>query len=274
MAGRKGIGEGVIQKIILLSASGESYRRIAKTLNISVPSVQKYTREYSAEIEKNRREFGIRVPKGEKKESREIVPYPEKEKIPWAKEEAKEEDAKNKDISEEDIIEEDIVKKTENKALKQENKPLNPIKNDVMENITPEPEKTPKTNFKRVDYKNIKNIEGTDPLEEPTHKKFLTKGSTVASEQLENMYRNLIKTGQSLMEAQLKYQRSIESMGVGWGEFLDTSIEIGYTLFLEDYEEQLEKQKNNELKMVLEEKLFESYLKDDDEEENNDNGGE
>lgn len=120
---------------------------------------------------------------------------------------------------------------------------------------TPEMEKNSKN-------KNKNESENEDPIETASEDKFIKAGSTVASEQLVKMYKDLIKAGQSVMDSQNQYKSSVEEMGLKWDQFIRFSVKVGYQIVSEEYMNAYQKQRDMEvLALELEQELHNDEVK-------------
>jgi hypothetical protein len=103
--------------------------------------------------------------------------------------------------------------------------------------------------------------EKRDPIEVKAEPDFIKKGATVASEELKEMYTQIIKDGKSIMNARYKFQSSVEQMGVDWNKFLNFAIEIGYEEIEKEYMRELERFRDEQaIALELEEQLHQQEV--------------
>lgn len=136
----------------------------------------------------------------------------------------------------------------------------------------PEEPETNKGGFTAVDTDKTnteKPKEKPDPIEAGTHQKFMTKGSEYLSKKLEQQLKDAMDGAKMLIDAQLKYQKSLEEMGVTWDKFIDFSFKLGYDAVEERYLKELESRaRDRSLNIQVEQKLHDEEIQDmtDDEE--------
>ena len=112
--------------------------------------------------------------------------------------------------------------------------------------------------------------EKTDPIIPETTKKFITKGSEYLSKELEKQIKESMEGAKILLDAKLKYQKSLDEMGVPWDKFIDYSFKIGYDSIQEAYLKEIELQASERaLKIQTLSKLHDEEVRDlaEDEEE-------
>lgn len=189
--GRNGLTKLEKDQIILMAATGESTKEIAKQIEVSEVTIRKYKNQFKDEIEAKKAEITGQEPPKETKPKGGYKPPP-------------------KDT----------------------------------ETDKPEPPK-----------------EKRDPIEVKAEPDFIKKGATVASEELKEMYTQIIKDGKSIMNARYKFQSSVEQMGVEWNKFLNFAIEIGYEEIEKEYMRELERFRDEQaIALELEEQLHQQEV--------------
>ena len=184
--GRNGLTKLEKDQIILMAATGESTKEIAKQIEVSEVTIRKYKNQFKDEIEAKKAEISGQEPPKEHKPKGGYKPPP---------------------------------------------------KDTETDNAEPPKEKR-------------------DPIEVKAEPDFIKKGATVASEELKEMYTQIIKDGKSIMNARYKFQSSVEQMGVDWNKFLNFAIEIGYEEIEKEYMRELERFRDEQaIALELEEQL-------------------
>ena len=127
------------------------------------------------------------------------------------------------------------------------------------EETPPEPKN--KGQFKRPtkemeEANKTKPKEAQDPIEAAAKDKSIRKGSDFASDVTNSIYKDMVNDGKTIMSARLKYQTSLEQMGVDWNKFLNFAIEIGYEEIEKEYMRELERFRDEQaIALELEEQL-------------------
>lgn len=109
------------------------------------------------------------------------------------------------------------------------------VAKNISKDKAPANKNTPKTKIENAK----ENKEPEDRIEAEAEPKFARKGSDFASDELRDMYREVVRAGQSIIAAKMKYQKSLEQMGVPWVKFVDFSLTIGYDEIEQAYEREM-----------------------------------
>ena len=189
--GRNGLTKLEKDQIILMAATGESTKEIAKQIEVSEVTIRKYKNQFKDEIEAKKAEItGQEPPK--------------------------------------------------------EHKPKGGYK--------PPPKDTEEAN-------KTKPKEAQDPIEAAAKDKSIRKGSDFASDVTNSIYKDMVNDGKTIMSARLKYQTSLEQMGVDWNKFLNFAIEIGYEEIEKEYMRELERFRDEQaIALELEEQLHQQEV--------------
>ena len=184
--GRNGLTKLEKDQIILMAATGESTKEIAKQIEVSEVTIRKYKNQFKDEIEAKKAEISGQEPP-------------------------------------------------------KEHKPKGGYK--------PPPKDTEEAN-------KTKQKEAQDPIEAAAKDKSIRKGSDFASDVTNSIYKDMVNDGKTIMSARLKYQTSLEQMGVDWNKFLNFAIEIGYEEIEKEYMRELERFRDEQaIALELEEQL-------------------
>ena len=184
--GRNGLTKLEKDQIILMTATGDSTKEIAKQIEVSEVTIRKYKNQFKNEIEAKKAEILGQEP------------------------------------------------------------PPEPKNKGQFKRPTKEMEEANKT----------KQKEAQDPIEAAAKDKSIRKGSDFASDVTNSIYKDMVNDGKTIMSARLKYQTSLEQMGVDWNKFLNFAIEIGYEEIEKEYMRELERFRDEQaIALELEEQL-------------------
>lgn len=133
----------------------------------------------------------------------------------------------------------------------------------------PPPPETPKGGNIPIDTENENNTdkkkkEKPDPILTAATGKFITGSSETMSKEMVRRFNDAMKGGLMLLDAQMKYMKSLDEMGVTWDKFVDFSLKLGYDEIEEAYIQELERERilDRDVALQVEEGLHQEEIEE------------
>lgn len=106
--------------------------------------------------------------------------------------------------------------------------------------------------------------EKPDPILVSATTKFVNKSSDSMSLEMTRRFNDALKGGLVVLDAQMKYLKSLDEMGISWDKFVDFSFKLGYDTIENAYIRELEQERvrNRDTAMQIEETLHNEEVED------------